>query len=355
MISLLIANQVHEQLPVELPVENSQMLHFNDYYQNNPPPAPETIKKSKKNKKKKASKTVISADVITKIKKKKIRKYGFRSKQIMINKVYSNLCTKYEKLGILARKDEVLRGEDTVRLHVKKFKALQRIEAALETLEHVNFLKIQRISLPLSMKNQFQKKGFLVYVQLKDAWMAEAAQVVFRKFDEFRKCHVARVSEAVTSANDASESCESTGDVSESVSSEKLSAERESTPFKVDTPPESPSNGSHKIKPLHNLEKPFTKKSPRFETYEYPENVPIATFGRSVFQNLEFEEEFSGAQMREPPMGHIDYRANSCPGSPAYYSSTRAETCPWFEADARLDDEAHLWDLLPWAEESELW
>jgi len=42
------------------------------------------------------------------------------------------------------------------------------------------------------MKNQFQKKGFLVYVQVEKVWMVPLAQKIFRQFDEFKKCDVAR-------------------------------------------------------------------------------------------------------------------------------------------------------------------
>merc|ERR550519_2165737 len=42
------------------------------------------------------------------------RKFGFRSKQNKIDKVFEALCKKYSDLGILASKTEVLRGEDTI-------------------------------------------------------------------------------------------------------------------------------------------------------------------------------------------------------------------------------------------------
>lgn len=124
--------------------------------------------------------------------RKSKKKYGFRSKQNMIDKVYLALVEKYEKRGILAGDDEVLRGDDTIRLHVKKFKALQRIEEALLAAERMDSITISRVSIPLSMKNQFQKKGFLVYVQVEKVWMVPLAQKIFRQFDEFKKCDVAR-------------------------------------------------------------------------------------------------------------------------------------------------------------------
>jgi len=120
------------------------------------------------------------------------KKFGFRSKQNMIDKVYESISRKYEALGILASADEVLRGDDTIRLHVKKFKALKRIQEALEAVEREPSVRIAKVSVPLSMKNQFQKKGFLVYTQLADVSMVATAKRIFQQFEEFRKCEVAR-------------------------------------------------------------------------------------------------------------------------------------------------------------------
>jgi len=120
------------------------------------------------------------------------KKFGFRSKQNMIDKVYESISRKYENLGILASSDEVLRGDDTIRLHVKKFKALKRIQEALEAVEREPSIRISKVSVPLSMKNQFQKKGFLVYTQLADVSMVATAKRIFQQFEEFRKCEVAR-------------------------------------------------------------------------------------------------------------------------------------------------------------------
>lgn len=120
------------------------------------------------------------------------KKFGFRSKQNMIDKVYDALTQKYQDLGILAGSDEVLRGDDTIRLHVKKFKALKRIQEALVAVERSPFIKISKVSTPLSMKNQFQKKGFLVYVRVADVSMVDEAKRIFQQFDEFKKCEVAR-------------------------------------------------------------------------------------------------------------------------------------------------------------------
>merc|ERR1719373_579368 len=127
------------------------------------------------------------------------RKFGFRSKQNKIDKVFEALCKKYSDLGILASKTEVLRGEDTIRLHVKKFRALNRI---LEAVERESHIKIKKVSIPLSMKNQFQKKGFLVYTQVEDVSMVDEAKRIFQQFEEFKKCEVARQSAESSKALD---------------------------------------------------------------------------------------------------------------------------------------------------------
>lgn len=109
----------------------------------------------------------------------------------MIDKVFDSLQVTYTARNILASTDEVLRGPDTIRLHVKKYRALQRIEEALDALDRQHDIIIARVSTPLSMKNQFQKKGFLVYVKVKEVSMVPRAQAILRKFDEFKKCEVA--------------------------------------------------------------------------------------------------------------------------------------------------------------------
>lgn len=98
---------------------------------------------------------------------------------------------KYTEQGILAAKEIVLRGLDTIRLHVKKYDALATIEDALSAVEAIPEVKIIGVSIPLSMKNQFQKKGFLVYIKLGTTSMVPRAQEVLRTFGEFRKCEVA--------------------------------------------------------------------------------------------------------------------------------------------------------------------
>lgn len=124
-------------------------------------------------------------------KRRRQQRFGYRTKQNKIDTVYEALVMKYTEQGILAAKEIVLRGLDTIRLHVKKYDALATIEAALSAVEDIPEVKIIGVSIPLSMKNQFQKKGFLVYIKLGTTSMVPCAQEVLRTFAEFRKCEVA--------------------------------------------------------------------------------------------------------------------------------------------------------------------
>jgi len=117
---------------------------------------------------------------------------GYRTKQVMIEKVYGRLSEKYQALGIL--EDEGLRGEDTIRVHVKNFRALNMIYEALELIERHPLIKIMKVSLPFSFRNQFQKKGFLVYLKFEDESMVPHAQKIFQGYPVFKKCGVVRES-----------------------------------------------------------------------------------------------------------------------------------------------------------------
>jgi hypothetical protein len=123
--------------------------------------------------------------------RKKRTKFGYRSKQNKIDTVHENLEKRYAARGILADKAEVLRGCDVLRLHVKKFDALTKIEQVLENAEKLPGVSLKSVSIPLSMKNEFQKKGFLVYCQLSDANHVEKVKRFFQGYPEFAKCQIA--------------------------------------------------------------------------------------------------------------------------------------------------------------------
>lgn len=129
-----------------------------------------------------------------KTKRQTKKKFGYRTKQNKIDVVFNALQTKYINNGKLVSNDVVLRGEDTVRLHVKKYDALDKIQTAICAVEAEPDLEISHVSIPMSMKNKFQKKGFLVYLKMSDASMIEKVKNIFKKFKEFQKCDVARPS-----------------------------------------------------------------------------------------------------------------------------------------------------------------
>lgn len=120
------------------------------------------------------------------------KKFRHRSKQERIMEVHAKLKEEYTAKGLYAGDDEVLRGFDTVRVHVKTYKALNRIECPLNDVEKHPDVKILKIATPFSMKNKFQKKGFIVYLQLAHVNMVEIVREIFSHYKEdFAKCDVA--------------------------------------------------------------------------------------------------------------------------------------------------------------------
>jgi hypothetical protein len=122
----------------------------------------------------------------------KPRKFKHGSKQEKIMEVYDRIQRKYTAQGVYAGEHEVLRGADTVRVHVKTFKGLDKIEAALQEVDDCPDVRLRKLATPFSMKNRFQKKGFIVYLRLTSSDMVDSVKAVFKKYEEFfRKCDVA--------------------------------------------------------------------------------------------------------------------------------------------------------------------
>merc|ERR1711994_1013445 len=122
----------------------------------------------------------------------KRKKYPHRSKQIRILEVHASLKEEYTARGLYADEDEVLRGEDTVRAHVKTFQGLNKIKDVLDEVHKCPNVTVRRIATPFSMKNKFQKKGFIVYLKLSSPAEVPAVQAVFARYSEyFKKCDVA--------------------------------------------------------------------------------------------------------------------------------------------------------------------
>jgi hypothetical protein len=122
----------------------------------------------------------------------KRKKYPHRSKQIRILEVHASLTEEYTARGLYADEDEVLRGEDTVRVHVKTFHGLNKIKDVLDEVHKCPDCTVKRIATPFSMKNKFQKKGFIVYLKLNSPSEVPAVQAIFARYSEhFKKCDVA--------------------------------------------------------------------------------------------------------------------------------------------------------------------
>jgi len=120
------------------------------------------------------------------------KKYRHRSKQTRILEVHAQLKEEYTAKGLYAGDDEVLRGFDTVRVHVKTYKALNQIACPLNDVEKHPDVQVLRIATPFSMKNRFQKKGFIVYLKLASPDMVPIVQEIFSHYKEdFAKCDVA--------------------------------------------------------------------------------------------------------------------------------------------------------------------
>jgi len=120
------------------------------------------------------------------------RKYKHRSKQERIEQVHAEVKEKYTALNLYAREDEVLRGFDTVRVHVKTYRGLNVIKQPLDMIMESPYVNVKKIATPFSMKNKFQKKGFIVYLKLASEDQVETVQGIFKQFEEyFPKCDIA--------------------------------------------------------------------------------------------------------------------------------------------------------------------
>jgi hypothetical protein len=124
--------------------------------------------------------------------KKAPKRYPHRSKQERIEQVHASLKELYTAQDLYARDDEVLRGADVVRVHVKTFQGLNKIQNALDEVQKDPNVCVEKIATPFSMKNKYQKKGFIVYLKLSHATQVPFVKRVFERYPEhFKKCDVA--------------------------------------------------------------------------------------------------------------------------------------------------------------------
>lgn len=97
---------------------------------------------------------------------KRQKKFGYRSKQRKIDRTHRNIQEKFSSLGLFARERELVRGDDTLRIHVKTFEGLTDIQSALSEIHNHKEIEIVRVAAVFSKKNRFQKKGFIVYLKV---------------------------------------------------------------------------------------------------------------------------------------------------------------------------------------------
>merc|ERR1712048_505990 len=86
-------------------------------------------------------------------------------------------------MGLFAAEKELVRGNDTVRVHVKTFPGLTKISEALAEVENHPSIQMCRIACPFSKKNKKQKKGFIVYLKVGSPEEARLVIDIFKKYE----------------------------------------------------------------------------------------------------------------------------------------------------------------------------
>lgn len=121
------------------------------------------------------------------------KKYGYRSKQRKIDRTHKQIQEKYTALGLFARERELVRGDDTLRIHVKTFEGLTDIQTALGEIDTSDEIEMKRIAAVFSKKNKFQKKGFIVYLKVGSVEQVEKTLELLRRFPKsLRNVAIAR-------------------------------------------------------------------------------------------------------------------------------------------------------------------
>jgi len=116
------------------------------------------------------------------------RRYGFRSKQIKIDRTHSNILRMFK--DVLAKPDQLVRGNDTVRVHIKKYRCLTVVEDALKDITNVPDLNVIQLAAPISKKNAKQKKGFIIYLKIDDETKIDEVVQIFKSYG-LNECVVA--------------------------------------------------------------------------------------------------------------------------------------------------------------------
>jgi len=128
---------------------------------------------------------------------KRQKKFGYRSKQRKIDRTHRNIQEKFSALGLFAKERELVRGDDTLRIHVKTFEGLTDIQTALTEIHNHKEIEICRVAAVFSKKNRFQKKGFIVYLKVGSVAEVDSCQRLLKRFGSLRNVAIARAKTSV--------------------------------------------------------------------------------------------------------------------------------------------------------------
>merc|ERR1719242_1446379 len=124
---------------------------------------------------------------------KRQKKFGYRSKQRKIDRTHRNIQEKFSSLGLFARERELVRGDDTLRIHVKTFEGLTDIQTALNEIHNHMEIDIVGVAAVFSKKNRFQKKGFIVYLKVGSVAQVEVCMRLLERYkNSLRNVAIAR-------------------------------------------------------------------------------------------------------------------------------------------------------------------
>jgi len=115
---------------------------------------------------------------------KRQKKFAYRSKQKKIDRTHRSIQEKFSALGLFARERELVRGDDTLRIHVKTFDGLTDIQNALNEIHNHMDIDIRRVAAVFSKKNRFQKKGFIVYLKVGSIAQVDTCKRLLGRYSE---------------------------------------------------------------------------------------------------------------------------------------------------------------------------
>jgi len=107
------------------------------------------------------------------------RKYPHRSKQRKIESTTRWIKTIAENRDVFAAPRELVRGRRTFQCPAKTFQACKDVKVAFQKVLENENIQIVRIACPFSKKNEFQKKGFILYVKVENEVQVRLAEKIF--------------------------------------------------------------------------------------------------------------------------------------------------------------------------------